>query len=256
MLVLHPTLLDYAPPVWIISPSRQFATVHSSSLAMTDPIGERLQVFDPKRDFTVVERSLPHWSQTGVISFITWRTWDSIPRHVLESWLAERANWLRRLNIDPDSDDWATKLELISAELRHDFQMHLSDRWNEQLDACHGACVLKRPELSRIVADSILHFDGDRYDMTDFVVMPNHVHVLAAFPDDTSMLRQCDSWKHFTATQLNRRLSRSGRFWQQDGFDHLVRSIDQFEHLRRYIADNPRRAKLRPSEYFHVSKPL
>jgi len=82
---------------------------------------------------------------------------------------------------------------------------------------------------------------------TDFVVMPNHVHLLAAFPDEGSMLAQCESWKHYTATKINRFLGRSSRFWQQDGFDHLVRSVEQFEYLRAYIADNPRRAHLPPA---------
>jgi putative transposase len=70
------------------------------------------------------------------------------------------------------------------------------------------------------------------------------------------MLTQCESWKHYTAVQLNRRLRRRGRFWQQDGFDHLVRSAEQFEYLRRYIADNPHRASLSPGEFVHWSKPL
>ena len=125
----------------------------------------------------------------------------------------------------------------------------LSDRWNGHLDDCHGACVLRRPELSQIVADSLRHFDGDRYELTDFVVMPNHVHVLAAFPRSEAMLQQCDSWKHFTATKINRILGVKGRLWQQDGFDHLVRSSEQFEYLRDYIASNPIKAKLKPNDY-------
>src|SRR5262249_42572849 len=92
------------------------------------------------------------------------------------------------------------------------------------------------------------------YDLTDFVVMPNHVHLLAAFPDETTMLEQCESWKHFTATRINRRLGQKGRFWQQDGFDHLVRSSEQFQHFRHYIADNPRRAHLNRGDFVHYSK--
>jgi type I restriction enzyme R subunit len=106
------------------------------------------------------------------------------------------------------------------------------------------------------VADSLLHFDGDRYDLTDFVIMPNHVHLLAAFPDEQAMLEQCDSWKQYTATKLNRALGRKGQFWQADGFDHLVRSLDQFARLRRYVANNPHQAKLSPTEYVHFAKPM
>jgi len=56
--------------------------------------------------------------------------------------------------------------------------------------------------------------------------------------------------------QINRRLGIRGRFWQQDGFDHLVRSAEQFEHFRRYIARNGIKAKLSPSDYLHYSKSI
>jgi type I restriction enzyme R subunit len=42
--------------------------------------------------------------------------------------------------------------------------------------------------------------------------------------------------------------------WQQDAFDHLVRSPDEFDRLRAYIADNPRAAGLRSDEYLHYQK--
>jgi type I restriction enzyme R subunit len=84
--------------------------------------------------------------------------------------------------------------------------------------------------------------------------MPNHVHLLGAFPDEKAMLAQCHSWKRYTATQINRALERSGEFWQIDAFDHLVRSEDQFSHFRLYIADNARRAGLREGEYRHYSR--
>ncbi len=107
-----------------------------------------------------------------------------------------------------------------------------------------------------IVADSLRKFDGDRYDLTDFVVMPNHVHLLVAFQDQETMLKQCESWKHWQATQIHRVTHETGRFWQQDGFDHLVRSCEQFEHLRRYIANNPKIAHLAPGEFVVWSKSL
>ena len=89
--------------------------------------------------------------------------------------------------------------------------------------------------------------------MIDFVVMPNHVHMLVVFPDDDSQLKQCESWKHFTAMKINKKLGRKHRFWQQDAFDHLVRSLEQFDYLRQYIADNPKKAKLRLGEYLVYS---
>jgi REP element-mobilizing transposase RayT len=208
-----------------------------------------VELFDPAQDFDVVYRRLPHWSQPGAVAFITWRTWDSMPEHVIRQWQRERDEWLATHGIDSSASDWQKRLEQLSRSAVEEFKAMLSDRWNDHLDECHGACVLRRPELSKIVADSLLHFDGDRYELTDFVVMPYHVHVLAAFPRPEAMLQQCKSWKHFTATKINKELGAKDRLWQQDGFDHLVRTQAKYDQLRDYIAFNPDKANLKPGEY-------
>lgn len=208
-----------------------------------------MELFDPTQDFDVVYRRLPHWSQPGAVVFLTWRLWDSMPEKVIRQWQGEREAWLSQHGINASAPDWQARVARLDPDLARKLRGMISDRWNDHLDDCHGACVLRRPQLSQIVADSLRHFDGDRYELTDFVVMPNHVHVLAAFPRSEAMLEQCESWKHFTAVKINRILGDSGRFWQQDGFDHLVRSLEQFEHLRGYIAYNPIRAHLKPGEY-------
>ena len=188
--------------------------------------------------------------------FITFRTWDSMPAHVVEAWLDERKEWLLRHGIDPTCADWETRLRELPKQKAHQFAHYVSDRWNDHLDALHGACALRDPTLARIVSESLRHFDGERYVLGDFVVMPNHVHLLAAFPDEDRMLAQCESWKHYSAHKIHRALGGSGRFWEKDGFDHLVRSAEQFAHCRRYIADNPIRAGLKPGEYFYESPDL
>ena len=203
-----------------------------------------IHAFDREGDVLVAERCLPHWAQAGAVTFITWRTNDSIPAPVLLQWRTDRCRWLRVHGIDPDRPDWRTQLAELPPPQRTEFLRTFSERWHRELDACHGACVLRRPELAETVADSLKHFDGDRYVLTDFVVMPNHVHLLAAFRDEAAMLSQCESWKHFTAVRINRALGRKGRFWEQDGFDHLVRSEGLFNYHRRYIAENPSRRGL------------
>jgi REP element-mobilizing transposase RayT len=111
--------------------------------------------------------------------------------------------------------------------------------------------VLKRSELAAIVAENLHHFDGDRYLLADFVVMPNHVHLLLCLLGATDIEDQCYSWKRYTATQINRALGRRGRLWHEESFDHLVRTPEHFEYFRRYIANNPNKAGLRQHEYLH-----
>ena len=215
-----------------------------------------LQMFDLDAEFTVVNRRLPHWAQAGTVCFLTWRTIDSIPGILLRSWHGTRDAWLRQHDIEPRLGGWQGQLQQLDRDTRGEFTRIFSERWHRHLDEGHGACVLRQQTLAKIVADSLHYFDGERYELTDFIVMPNHVHVLAAFVDENGMLTQCESWKHYAARQINRNLGTKGRLWQQDGFDHLVRSVEHFERFRRYIADNPRKARLRDGEYLHYSKKL
>jgi putative transposase len=223
---------------------------------MTPPNEPSAQFFDPTSDFTITERRLPHWSQPGTVCFSTWRTDDSMPSVVLDGWFCERAAWLESKGIDAYDPKWRESLFKLSTKLAREFTRTFWNRWHGALDECYGSCVLKKQRIAAEVGKSLHHFDGQRYMLFDFVVMPNPVHVLAAFHDEQSMLKQCESWKHFTAREINRLTGQKGRFWQQDSFDHLVRSEAQFEYLRRYIAENPIRAKLRNGEFLHYSKAL
>ena len=216
---------------------------------MSMPLTPDFRLFDPTADVTVTSARLPHWHQAGTVCFLTWRTWDSLPKAVLDEWLRARDAWLRSKDIDPRQPNWRNKLPTLSPFERDEYRTLISDRWDASLDCGEGSYPLANPECALVVAESLRHFDGERYWLSDFVVMPNHVHLLASFVDEETMTKQCDSWKHFTATKINRMIGRKGRFWEPESFDHLVRSEEQYEHLRRYIAANPKRAGLKDGQY-------
>jgi REP element-mobilizing transposase RayT len=209
------------------------------------------ELFDPTDDVQITAGNLPHWYQPGVTYFITFRTEDSIPTAVADGWRRRRTDWLKAHGIDPGIGDWGVRLRVLSEEQRREFHTTFSREFLEYLDRGHGECVLKRPELAGIVASSFHHFDGRRYHLGDFVVMPNHVHILVCLLGATELGAVCYSWKKFTAGAINRELGRTGRFWQEESFDHLVRTPEQFDHLRHYIAENPRKAGLSTGEYLH-----
>ncbi len=149
----------------------------------------------------------------------------------------------------PGSKDWGSELRSLPASLRRQFHETFSEEFLEHLDRGYGQCVLKQPSLAAVVVEGLLHFDGDRYALSDFVVMPNHVHVLAGLLGESDLLEQCYSWKKNTALRINKALGRRGRFWHEESFDHLVRSEGQFEAVRQYIAENPLKAGLCEGEY-------
>jgi putative transposase len=84
---------------------------------------------------------------------------------------------------------------------------------------------------------------------------PNHVHLLVGGLARGGMLKQVESWRKWAALQINRALGRTGRFWQDESFDHIVRNASAFDKFRLYIAGNPRKAQLRPGEYIHWRRP-
>ena len=182
-------------------------------------------------------RHLPHWKQASVTYFVTFRLGDSLPAGRLKAWKLEKEQWLK-----DHPRPWT------NAENReHSRFFARVERW---LDAGHGACFLAEACSQQIVASSLKHFDGDRYILDQFVVMPNHVHVLVRVQKAEDLTKVLHSWKSFTAHQLNRVLGRKGNVWQDESFDHIVRSVEQLEHFRAYIAKNPSRARL--SEGFLV----
>ena len=208
------------------------------------------ELFDPGSDFHISHgTNLSHWFQPGVTYFITFRTEDSIPASISARWYAERNDWLLRHGIQSKVTRWRDRLAQLPENQRREFHETFSTQYRKNLDKGLGSCVLRRPELSKIVANSLLHFDNNRYHLGDFVVMPNHVHLLVGLLGDTEVEAQCYSWKKYTATRINLVLGQKGRFWQEESFNHLVRSPEQFEAIRIYIAENP---KTLPIGHYHL----
>ena len=119
----------------------------------------------------------------------------------------------------------------------------------EWLDAGMGACHLRRPDIRAEVQLCLLHFDGKRYDVDAFVLMPNHVHAVIkpAAGHDLSMLLQ--GIKGVSANRCNRLLRDKSAFWMDESYDHIIRDAEELAAFRNYIAGNPAKAGLKPDQY-------
>ncbi len=107
-----------------------------------------------------------------------------------------------------------------------------------------GARFLGQPAIAGLVENAItLGESAGRHETHAWVIMPNHVHLLlTAHADVSEVLR---SLKGSTARQANLLLQRCGEpFWQDESYDHLVRNVEEFRRIQRYIDNNPVRAGL------------
>lgn len=154
---------------------------------------------------------LPHFESAETVQFITFRLADSLPRFVAAE-LAELDDSLAK----PD----------------------------QRLDDCLGECWLRRPEIASIVQDALIHFDGERYRLLGWCVMPNHVHAVAEVRESHALGAIVQAWKSFTAKQANRALGRSGPFWHKDYFDRFIRDEGHLGRTIAYVENNPVKAGL------------
>jgi len=184
--------------------------------------------FDPNQPVGHLSGNLPHWRQEGRTYFVTFRTADSLPQEKLDQWLTQRAEWLRS-NPEPHSE-----------AQRGEYWESFPARYHHWLDQGYGSCVLKRPRLQAIIENALGYFGGERYQLDEFVVMPNHVHALVTPLGKHLLSSIIHSWKSFTASQINAALGQHGAFWQKESFDHIVRSTGSLEKFRQYIRDNPK----------------
>lgn len=193
-----------------------------------------MKFFDPLKDIEKTCHKLPHWQQGEVPVFVTFRLADSLPREVLEKWFAERESFLAA-NPPP----WDEITEAC-------YHGRFSDALDEHLDAAQGCCALRQSRVARIVADRLHHFDGQRYDLCSYAIMPNHVHVLFTLHDAETLPDTLKGWKGVSSRMIHKEgLCELDPFWQPDYFDRLVRSPEHFEAVRGYIRDNPAKAGLR-----------
>jgi REP element-mobilizing transposase RayT len=121
------------------------------------------------------------------------------------------------------------------------------DAVEEYLHAGHGSCLLREPWCAQIVVDNWLRFDGTRYQLHAWTVMPNHVHVLVQ-PRAASLSDIVQSWKSYTLKLILRRASPGTfdgrRIWQPDYFDRFIRDPGHYAAAVDYIHENPVKAGL------------
>jgi REP element-mobilizing transposase RayT len=181
---------------------------------------------------TYYARNLPHWHPPAAHIFITWRLHGSLPSNFVQKHTAK-------------------------TEKETGKQFRAFDR---ELDGAQtGPLWLKNPRIAKCVMQTIKRgeTDLDLFDLHALVVMANHVHLLIS--PKIPVARITKGIKGASSRRANVILNRVGmRFWQEESFDHWVRSSAEFARIRAYIERNPVSAGLvtRPEEWSWSSATL
>jgi REP element-mobilizing transposase RayT len=122
-------------------------------------------------------------------------------------------------------------------------------RIEQWLDAGMGCCALRHAEMASQMLDALRHFDGQRYRLIAWCIMPNHVHVL--METFAPIARIVQGWKSVTARwalarneELGLGIPDSKRLWMRDYWDRYLRNDGHFESVVLYIHQNPVNAGL------------
>lgn len=163
---------------------------------------------------------IPHWEAGETAQSITFRLADSLPSVLLQRWDLE--------------------LQTLTKEAR---DQERRKRIERALDSGHGSGVLAQREIGNSVERALLHFDGERYRVHAWSIMPNHVHVLAT-PLGRTLSEIVQNWKSFTSRLINAQLRRRGTFWAPEYFDCVIRDEVHYANAIEYIHLNPVKAGL------------
>ena len=164
-------------------------------------------------------RNLPHWQLECASFFVTWRLYGSLPAQKRTA-----------------RNGCATGGRTLQESAGQRFK-----RLDQALDrATYGPRWLKSTEVADAVLRAIqrgekeLHY----FALHAFVILPNHVHLLIT--PRIELPRIMNGLKGSTAHEANIILNRISKpFWQDESFDHWVRSSKEFDSIRDYVERNP-----------------
>jgi REP element-mobilizing transposase RayT len=105
------------------------------------------------------------------------------------------------------------------------------------------------PEARKLVLDTCLFFQDNRYHLFAAVIMPDHVHLLIKpFPKNDTEYWTIGSILHsiksYSAKQIPTVMKHLGKVWQDGRHDVMMRNREQFINTWDYIRQNPVKAEL------------
>ena len=181
---------------------------------------------------------LRHIKREGVWYFVTFRLADALPQEVLLQFRTKQAERLRNLHK-------SCELGQPRLDTEPNIQRDFSRQIERYLDRGCGACYMLKPEIAQLVCTAIRYFEGEKYLLESWVVMPNHVHALLWPKPNHTLSEILKSWKQYSSRQAKQLIGlEKERFWQPESYSHWIRNDAEKARINRYIQCNPVVAKL------------
>ena len=188
---------------------------------------------------------LPHWNRTGDTYAVTFRLEDALPMEIFERLARERDKKIKQAECQEDE---------ISEETRKEITCLYREKVESYLDEGHGKCHLADGKIASIVQAAFKYFDGEKYNLIAWAVMPNHVHTILKHCEGFDLPDILHSWKSYTANKANEVLGQTGKFWHVEYYDHLIRDEEDFYNQVNYILNNPAKAGLEEWQWVGVNE--
>ena len=103
--------------------------------------------------------------------------------------------------------------------------------------------IFRRETTARLLIETLAHYrDQQRFLLHEFVIMPDHIHLLLTPAEEISLERAMQ----FIKGGFSYRLKERGSVWQPSFTNHRIRDWEDYERHREYIRVNPVRARLAP----------
>jgi putative transposase len=108
-----------------------------------------------------------------------------------------------------------------------------------------GRAVFQMPDVAEILITVLLHYrDDGAYRLHEFVVMPDHLHLLLTPGQTTSLEKAMQLIKGGSSHQIHKHRAHKMEIWQKGFHDWTIRDFNDWQTKVEYIRMNPVRAKL------------
>lgn len=209
------------------------------------------------------KRNLPHYHPEGAAFFITTRLAGTIPKNIYNKIKSEFEIKLEKVSSYQD--------EKFKRQKYAELQKYKFAKYERILDSCkYGHKWLGDEVVANVVKKALHYRDKNLYNLIAYTIMPNHIHIIfkpiveqkatfAQFINEEEISDSQDGQvgkslyivtkimqdlKKYTAGRANKIMKRTGKFWQHESFDHVLRDKKELLRIAAYILNNPVKATL------------